>query len=103
MSACPRSYGVSVNAPFSVIAHHPGDRVTDPLTMIDMAEGQLKWLITKGELILSDTAKEVTAVFKKNFTATGPKTGSFPIYAYDFDDPPDRLFPARNGMLIVLV
>jgi hypothetical protein len=68
-----------------------------------MAEGQLKWLITKGELILSDKAKEVTAVFKKNFTATGPKEGSFPIYAYDFDDPPDRWLPARKGMPIVLV
>jgi len=101
MSACPRSYGVSVNAAFSEFLHDPRDLVPDPWTQAPVAQDQLKWLIKKGELILSNDLKEATAgPFKKNFTKTSSKIGSFPIYAYDDDDLPEQLARARNGTFI---
>lgn len=102
MSACARSYGVSVHAPFSDVTHDSRDRVEDSLTTTAMAKDQLMWLIKKEDLILSNKPKEVTATFTKNFTETGPRTGSIPIYVYDGDRDriPDRLANAQNGLLI---
>jgi hypothetical protein len=103
MSACPRSYGTAVAMPFSEVVHNPLDRTTDPLTDVDVAEGQLKWLIVKGDLILSNSVTERTAIFNRNFLATGSKSGSFPIYAYDYDDVPDRLASSRYGKILHLI
>jgi hypothetical protein len=88
---------VSVRVPFSNIDSDPRDRVTDPLLKMEMAEEQFRWLIRKGDLILSNEVKEASGPFERIFTATGPKTGSISIYAYDDDDLPDRYFNARNG------
>lgn len=100
MSACVRSYGLSVNAPFSGVAHNTKDLVVDPLTNATMAKGQLKWLVKKGDLILSNRPKETSYTFTINFTETGSRKGNIPIYAYDGDDLPDRLSNSRSGMLI---
>jgi hypothetical protein len=89
--------------PFSNIIHDVRDRVEDPLAPI-MAKDQLLWLIKKEDLILSNEPKEVTGTFTKNFTESGPRNGTIPIYAYDGDrdDLPDRLANAENGLLITL-
>jgi len=102
MSACARSYGVCIHAPFSEIAHDRRDRIEDTLTTAAMAKDQLMWLIKKEDVILSDKPKEVTATFTKNFTETGARTGSIPIYVYDGDRDriPDRLANSKNGSLI---
>ncbi len=98
MSACPRSYGVSLDVPVSEVMNHPYNQKTDHPTQIVIARGQLKWLIEKSELILSNDIKEATYTFTKNFTARGGKTGSLPIYACDDDnDLPGQLYSARNG------
>lgn len=97
MTPCLRSYGVSVSAPFSKSVHHPKDLITDSLTHIDMAQGQMMWLIKEGDLILSDRSKEVVAVFDINFTSASPKSGSIPVFAYDGERLPDRLSTSRNG------
>jgi hypothetical protein len=71
----------------------------DPLTRIQMAEGQLLWLIKKGDLILSDQPKESTTTFNINFMEGRLRTGAIPIYAYDDDVLPDRLADSQQGPL----
>ena len=99
MSACPRSYGVSVSASYSNIEHHSQDEVVDSLTKMAMAREQLMWLIKKGDLILSDQPKVVKRWFTMNFPENGPRRGIIPIYAYDDDDIPKRLGNSKNGKL----
>jgi hypothetical protein len=99
MSACPRSYGVSVSAFYSNIEHHSQDQVVDSLTKTAMAKEQLMWLIKKGDLILSDQPTVVRRWFTMNFLEKGPKRGIIPIYVYDDDDIPERLGNSKNGKL----
>jgi hypothetical protein len=102
MSACAQSYGVSVNVPFSEVAHNPSDRIMDSLSGSVIAKDQLIWLIKKGDLILSDQPREATATFTKYVTKTGDRTGYIPIFAYDAEmyEAPDRLASALAGSLI---
>jgi hypothetical protein len=101
MRACTRSYGVSLSLPFSEVAHNIKDRFVDPLTKVAMAQGQLQWLIKKGDVILSSEPKEATSEYTINFTETSPKSGSIQIYTYDEEDIDtlDRLSTSRNGLL----
>ncbi len=99
MTACRRSYGVSIRMLFSAVIHHPDDLERDPLTKVAMAKGQLIWIIQKGDLILSTQPKEVTGLFPVSFTETGSRKGSIPIYAYDYDDLPERLETSERGSL----
>jgi hypothetical protein len=103
MSACARSFGVSVNSLYSDIDHNPKDQVVDPLTKNTMAEKQLVWLIKKGDLILSNEPKIVKTTFNRNFTEQDTRTGKFQIYAFDGDDLPDRLANAQNGSSFVFL
>lgn len=96
MSACPRSYGISADIAFSEIVHDPAERIRDETTMKDVARDQLKWLIKKGDLILSDQMRAVSSSLKIDFKASQPKRGTIPIFAYDDDDLPDSLTHARN-------
>jgi hypothetical protein len=100
MSACPRSYGVSVSESFSEIRHDDRDLVLDPLTKTPMAKEQLMWLIKKGDLILSNDPMVVKRGFTMNFSEMSPRKGIIPIYAYDYDDIPPRFCGAKNGRLI---
>ncbi len=100
MSPCNRSYGLSSNVPFSNIAHDIRDRVIDPISHAIIAKNQLTWLIKKGDLILSDVVKEATTTFTQNMTEGSLMTGTIPIYAYDGDEFPDRLYNSHDGSLI---
>jgi hypothetical protein len=99
MSACPRSYGISADIAFSEIVYGLGEHIRDDLTMKDVARTQLKWLIKKGDLILSDQMRAASSLLKVDFKASQPKTVAIPIFAYDNDDPPDSLTHAQNGSL----
>ncbi|KAF4627180.1 hypothetical protein G7Y89_g10974 [Cudoniella acicularis] len=98
MSACNRSYGVSVNAPFSAVDNRKKDLKIDGLTGKVVAEGQLIWLIKKGDLILSNRTKEVKATFEINFTETSSRRGTVPIYAFDGNILPDRLIESESEL-----
>jgi hypothetical protein len=100
MSACARSYGVPAYAPISDVAHSTNDLVMASFTKTAMAKEQLMWLIKKGDLILSNRPREVKGTFAINFTETGPRTGTVPIYEYDGGDLPDHLSNSRRGSLI---
>ena len=101
MSACSRSYGVSVSESFSDIRHNVKDRSIHPIAKVPMAIEQLLWLIKKGDLILSDQPKVVKQFFTKSFSETEKMTGIIPIYSYDDDDMPERLANAQCGKLIL--
>jgi hypothetical protein len=100
MSACPRSYGVSVSESFSEIRHNNRDHFVDPLTKTPMAKEQLIWLVKKGDLILSDETRVVKEWLTVKFLETTERRGNIPIYAYDDEDIPERLSTAQNGRLI---
>lgn len=86
--------------PFSEVEHHEKDYFLDPLTKTAMAKEQLKWLIKKGDLILSDEPKEVRAgPIDFNFTENSSRRGTIPIYSYDGKDTPDRLAIYESGEL----
>jgi hypothetical protein len=101
ISACPRSYGISVNEPFSNVLHDERDRVVDPINNMIMAKDQLKWLIKKGDLMLSNQPKVTRRWFNISFQEHGPRNGDIPIYAYDFNDLPERCGDSLNGKPIV--
>jgi hypothetical protein len=100
MSACSRSYGVSVSESFSDIRHNVKDRSVHPIARVPMAIEQLLWLIKKGDLILSNEPKVVKKFFTKTFSETEERIGTLPIYSYDDDDIPERLANAQCGKLI---
>jgi hypothetical protein len=104
MTACPRSYGIAVNLPFSGIKNVQKDLHVDPLLKIAQAKEQLIWMIKKGDLILSNWSREVVGGFTQNFLETGTRTGSLPIYTYDHDDDlPDRLGNCAGGLYFRLL
>jgi hypothetical protein len=104
MTACGRSYGVSVNVPFSDITHDREDHDVDLISKTSMAKDQLMWPIKKDDLILSDQPKEATATFTKKVVNKDFTKGTIPIYVYDGrrDRIPDRLADAENGSLITI-
>ncbi|KAN0071918.1 hypothetical protein V8E54_009647 [Elaphomyces granulatus] len=107
MSACSRSYGVSVSESFSETRHDIQDRIVDPITEAPMAKEQLLWLIKKGDLILSNKPKVhvVTEIFNKTFSKTEPRTGTIPIYSYDDHYPPETIYEPEyeHGLAVVCI
>ena len=103
MTACPRSYGISVSEIFSEILHDARDRFKDPITNTPMAKEQLKWLIKKGDVVLSDQPKMARRWFTIAFQENGLRNGTIPIYSYDYDDLPERSGDSLNGKPRVIV
>jgi len=101
MSACPKSYGISVHEPFSNALHDDKDRVANPINNMIMAKDQLRWLIKKGDLMLSNQPKMKREWFTISFQEHGPRDGAIPIYSYRYDDLPYRCDNALNGKPIV--
>lgn len=97
MCACPRSYGVLDSTLYSDVNNCSQDRVTDPILNKDMAKNQLRWLIKKGDLVLSNRIKEVSRPFDRMFTEYGSKKGTIPIFAYNYDDLPERYDNSHSG------
>lgn len=102
MTGCPRNYGICSDAPYSDALHNTKDRHVDVLSQTTMTKDQLTWMVKKGDLLLSDRPKEVQAPFTLKFTESESKSGSIPVYSYDFEkDLPDRLYNSRNGWLVL--
>jgi hypothetical protein len=101
MSMCPRSYGIVLNEAYSARKFDSRDQVVDPLTNKLMAQGQITWLIRRGDLLLSDATKETIKQFTYTFPENAERTFNFPIYEYpdDDDDVPDRYETGQNGKL----
>jgi hypothetical protein len=103
MSACNRSYGVSISRPFLEVEHNVLDKCYDSVSSSFLATQQMMWLIKKGDLILSSEPREVRGFFTINFTEARYMTGTVPVYAYDDEDTPDRLSNSEDGSCFSLV
>jgi hypothetical protein len=58
----------------------------------------MKWLVKKGDVILSNRPREVSQSFNVEFTAASKKAGSLPIYSYPDDDHiPDTFENRQHG------
>lgn len=99
MTSCKRFYGVSVTEKYSDIRHNEQDRIYDPLTHSSMAEGQLMWLIKKGDLLLTEKPKTVEQMFTYKFPERSIRKGRIKVYTYADDDAPERVSNAREGSL----
>jgi len=100
MKTCERNYGLILN--YGVAQHIGGGgnrgHYTDLVTNRIVAEGQLTWMIKKGDLLLSDTQKEVEEGFSLSFRETDNKVFTLPIYEYPDDDRPDRYEIAHDEL-----
>jgi hypothetical protein len=101
MKSCKRFYGVSVTEKYSEIKHHGADRIYDPLTQSSMAEGQLMWLIKKGDLLLPQKPKTLEQMFTYKFPEKSIRKGRIKVYTYADDDAPERVSNAGAGSLLI--
>jgi hypothetical protein len=97
-SFCRHNYGVSVNQPFSDTYHPQQDLVKDP-GGLTMAQGQLLWLLNKGDVVLSSKPYKAEQDITVTFTKTEERKGRVTIYRYSDDDRPTRFHNAKEGTL----
>ena len=69
----------------------------DPTTGVLMAKGQMKWLINKGDVILSNEPIVEVGVISYNFKEKATKKGFLSLYSYEYDDRPDTFVTAQDG------
>ncbi|KAF2495164.1 hypothetical protein BU16DRAFT_539159 [Lophium mytilinum] len=106
MKTCPRSYGIVLNETFRGSMFHLEDRYTDTVTGDVKAQGQITWLVKKGDLILSDEGRTSSKEFRVSFQGTveaGERKKKLSIYEYEDDDLPDRFQNAREELKEVAV
>jgi hypothetical protein len=99
MKTCPRYYGVMLHAGYSGAHHKRKDRYDDTTTGREMANGQLTWLIAKGDLLLSTESKESQREFGFNFREHDDRKISLPVYEYSDDDVPVYYHTATEGKI----
>ena len=98
-TACPQHYGISVNELYSRVNHEELDLAIHPVTKAQIAQGQLLWLINKGDLILSDKPEIISQAIKVTFQQADPMKRTITIYSYpDDDDRPTKTQNALDGM-----
>jgi hypothetical protein len=81
--------------------HDRRESHTDSATNRITANGQLTWLIQKGDILLPNTQREAEKEFAFNFRETDDRIFKLPIYEYPDDNMPDRLETAQEGMEIL--
>src|SRR5277367_128079 len=67
MKSCPRSFGIMLSQAYKASRHDSRDCYTDAFTNRTMANGQLIWLIRKGDLLLSNERKEAEELITFTF------------------------------------
>lgn len=102
-SKCRQSYGVSVRQEFSDIKHDLKDLIPHEFSRVKMAEGQMLWLLNKGDVILSSEPKVGETTITVAFMKTEPRTGTMTIYMYPDDDRPERIHNAMDGTYRIIV
>jgi hypothetical protein len=73
-TTCRRSYGIVVKRAFPQVTYEAKDMRLDLVTKQAMAEGQLLWMLDKGQLLLSDaptTVSETVVTLFKSRVALG--------------------------------
>lgn len=100
LKTCPRSYGIVLNEMFKGSYFRSDDRSEDSITGEAQAQGQITWLVKKGDLVLSDEGKTSEKEFRVTFTSgrdIDERKRQLSIYEYEDDDLPDRYRNAHQG------
>jgi hypothetical protein len=100
----PRSFGVIINQVFLGSKHDRRDRYIDSATNRAMANGQLTWLIQKGDIPLPNTQREAEKSFAFHFRETDNRLFKLHIHECPYDDIPGRFKIAQecNGISIYI-
>lgn len=100
MTSCEKSYGVVLNETERPHVHHQRDQIRDTLTDTTMAYQQLKWMVKRGDLILSSEAKVEKQDMAFHFEEHGDRSFNLPVYEYihDDDDLPERYQTGQHGL-----
>lgn len=99
METCTRTYGIKMNQTMRIYKYDETDVIRDPVTNAVTAQDQMIWLIRKGDLLLSDSAKETEQRIVYHFTDNSARAFQLPIYEYPNDDDmePGRFRDAQHG------
>ena len=95
-TACPRHFGISVSEQFSRITHEEKDVIVNPVTNSQIVEGQLLWMLSKADLVLSDSPTTVNQVISSSFREADVGKRKLTIYSYSDDD--DRPIKIQNSL-----
>jgi hypothetical protein len=98
VDVCLKNYGISVSEPFSNIRNDMEERFVNPLTGRAMARGQMIWLMSKGQVILSNEPWKAQQVLKFRFPRQTEMQISLPVYEYEFDDKPTKIQDSKSGL-----
>jgi hypothetical protein len=83
---CRRHYGICADQVFSELKHDPAYRKENPLmNNNDIVKGHIQWLLSKGDLILSNKPTIQRANISVKFGKSTDRSGRLPIYWYDDD------------------
>ncbi|KIW81283.1 hypothetical protein Z517_04308 [Fonsecaea pedrosoi CBS 271.37] len=95
-TACPRHFGISVSEQFSKIHHEERDITVNPITNSQIVEGQLLWMLNKGDLVLSDTPTTVSQLISLSFRENDKAKRHLTVYSYSDDE--DRPNKIKNSL-----
>jgi len=97
-TATPAHYGVCVSERYSKIHHDEKDIGTHPALGLQVAQGQMLWMINRGDLILSDDPHTVSQVIMTSFKEADSKDRKLTVYSYpDDDDRPTTITNSLDG------
>lgn len=100
VTPCLHSYGIRAATHWSDAENNPRDQVVNAYTGSTMAEGQMIWLLNKGDAILSTKPMTAGQELDVVLTADGDRTGQITVYRYSEDrDRPVAYGIARQGEL----
>ncbi|OAP64492.1 hypothetical protein AYL99_00464 [Fonsecaea erecta] len=103
-TACPRHFGISLNEQFSRIHHEERDVTINPITNSQIVEGQLLWMLNKGDLVLSDNPTIVSQLISLSFRENDKSKRRLTVYSYaEDDDRPTRIKNSLDDLEVVHV
>ncbi|KIY02396.1 uncharacterized protein Z520_02534 [Fonsecaea multimorphosa CBS 102226] len=89
---CPRHFGISLSEQFSRIHHEERHVTINPITKAQIVEGQLLWMLNKGDLVLSDSPTAVSQMISLSFREADKTAQKLTVYSYsDDEDRPSRI------------
>jgi hypothetical protein len=98
MRKCRRYYGVSVSEPFSSFKHLERDSYIDPFDGEKKAQGQVNWLLKKGDALLSNKPKHASIDICRKFGLHDPRVFRTYLLALDDDNAPQRYADIPKSM-----
>jgi hypothetical protein len=98
MRKCKRHYGVSVSEPFSSFKHREQDSYIDPFDGEKKAQGQMDWLLKRGDALLSNKPKHASIEICRKFGLQDPRVFRTNLLALDDENAPQRYADIPKSM-----